>query len=179
LTCTNQACYVCKSDNTAWCLSCKNRASPDGSGACPSDCPSADFTKDSNKVCRCNDSKVQDGTACVISCPVTQYAYDGLCESCVPFCDECSDAHSCTKCTSPNKLFDGYCLGECPYYSIEDPNDSTKCLACVGCKTCSGTVTNCTSCYDWQAMSDSGDSCLAHCPEGYNVLGGKCSQGAS
>jgi proprotein convertase subtilisin/kexin type 5 len=107
------------------------------------------MTKDAAGVCRCGSGKVQDGSACVSACPMTTYSQDGLCESCLPWCDECSDWRTCTKCTAPNKLYDGYCLGECPYYSIPDPNDANKCLPCVGCVTCAGDQTTCTSCQDY------------------------------
>ncbi|XP_053317651.1 extracellular matrix organizing protein FRAS1 [Spea bombifrons] len=96
------------------------------------------------------------------------------CQECHSSCQSCAgEGHlNCTACSSPDVLYQGTCLKQCPegFYSKD-----SACHAChPSCKDCSGpTSANCRSCHPHAALIDG--TCKTTCAEGqYLNLVGYC-----
>ena len=100
------------------------------------------------------------------TCPTGFYASANDCLQCDVSCNGCSNSDiECTNCANgfysvPNTT---RCLSNCPAGSVSD-DVTGSCTCSSQCATCSGTLSNCTSCTSLYLFYQ--NLCLVSCPGG-------------
>mgnify|MGYP000859493752 FL=1 len=190
-TCTtNTLCTACSNGyylgTGDTCLSCPSNCRTCSSGSICSVCVDP-FVLNSGTG-RCEICSIQNAIACssltnATKCNSTYYSEWTYCGSCVLHCKTCTNSTICQEC------LDGYLL----------QYQNSVCSGCTNCKSCTGTLDNCTACWDGFKLVQSGttyicgaticdipncsycsaDSVCGNCKSGYYLSLNACLLGAS
>ncbi|CAI2380785.1 unnamed protein product [Moneuplotes crassus] len=150
---------------------------------CNSQCVACD-SSDANHCTKCGKTGFEylSGTTCTGTCPDGTFGNSvnnncDACDSTNAFCKTCSgNSQTCTSCLKTPAVYILYgtsCVSTCPpnesiYNAISD-----KCDACnSNCLTCSGSITQCTSCVSNRKLDLRTNTCETSCETGKTIESG-------
>jgi hypothetical protein len=118
------------------------------SGSCVSCNTTACYgcTSTANTCTSCQANRYLYLSSCLSACPSQYYPSNGSCVQCVAPCLTCTSATVCLTCTTNYFLdIDSKCVLTCSNISYIGLNGTCQ-LCTNNCRTCSRTLSNCTSC---------------------------------
>ncbi|XP_078812274.1 proprotein convertase subtilisin/kexin type 5 isoform X2 [Oryzias latipes] len=185
-------CHKCWGPGKDHCLSCSQRHLL-LNGSCVDECPAGYFKEESGQKCEpchtscqtcvgknglqcltCKAHLFREAKECVETCQLGHYGntVSRTCEKCDPSCSECMEGgdEDCLSC-SPGLVYlrtEGRCLPSCPPGYHRDSAHQT-CEPChSSCKTCSGKLEFCDSCFPGYQLSDG--HCKSMCDQGQHPV---------
>lgn len=190
VTCTDQNCGVCSSQDVKICTSCLNGLFLKNS-ACVASCGDGFYLDIPTNTCiKCSTPNcltctadrcltcvpgqfVLENTTCVGECPDGYIQSGSICLKCrnPHECKTCqiSNISFCTTCYSGKFLLNGRCLDLCPLTFFGSGSICDKCIN--GCDTCNDKFT-CTKCSN--SFMKKGDICVNDCGPGFTNVDGLC-----